>query len=196
MAAIFSLAMAMRRRMASNIQILAGDIGGDGQRHRLLGEARGFQLLIGGAQIVPRQAPEIQFIAGIEIEAERLPLRNCWQLWPLQPPCWCVGLPADLRETEPRAGSWIALRPASPAPRRWRCRDCRPAPAVDQRGQLRIAKALPPGWLRARLWRRSATGPVNVLGTICGGRACGTGVAQPASSKASKRYVASIASYS
>ena len=72
MAAIFWLSMAMRRRMASTFRYWLATLAVTVSATDCLREARRFQLFVGGAQIVPRQAPEIQFIAGVEGQAELL----------------------------------------------------------------------------------------------------------------------------
>ena len=179
MAAIFSFCDGDAAADGQQRQILAGDIGGDGQRHRLLGEARGFQLFLRRAQIVPRQTPEIELIAGVEGQAELLAVagsagsfRRCSRLARNRP-----GRRSG--ETGPRAGWWIAPRPASPAPRRWRYRDCRSAPRRPARSAAdRQSPATRTA--RARLSPGRALPVTKDLGSICGARACGIGVEQPA----------------
>ncbi len=71
-ASTFCLAMAMRSRSASTVEIGVGDVGGDGQPHDALRIERGARRILRRAQIVLRQAPEIEFIARIERNAERV----------------------------------------------------------------------------------------------------------------------------
>ncbi len=51
-------------------EIGVGDIGGEGQSHRLLGKMRGFERFSGRAQIAAREAPDIDFITRAKVEAE------------------------------------------------------------------------------------------------------------------------------
>ena len=130
-----------------HVKILGGDIGRDRQRHRLPSEARGFQLFIGGAQIVPRQAPEIQFIAGIEAQTELFAVEKLRTRLTAAATAHAIGLAANLRKQRRPLDDRLGLCLHDT---RRRHRDVAVAVLrlVDQRSQLRVAETLPPG----RLW--------------------------------------------
>ena len=193
MAAIFSFSMAMRRRMASTLRYWLATLAVTVSATDCLREARGFQLFMGGAQIVPRQAPEIQFIAGVEAEAEQpWPLRNCWQLGRCnRHRCGRPGRRSG--ETVPRAGWWIAPRPASPAPRRRRYRGCRLGPGRPARSDRGSPKPCHQDGF-GQTCACGRMGPVNCLGRSCGDNACGTGVEQPASNPMARQRRVEVSS--
>ena len=130
-----------------HVQILIRDIGVQRQRHGLLGEARGLHLFVGGTQIVLRQAPDIQLIAGVEVQAERL--LHCRSSAGLAAAAGIgvTGLAIRPAETAPNARWWIALRLHHMR------RGHRQIPVAglglaNQRRQLVTMEALPPVGLR------------------------------------------------
>jgi len=159
-------------------------LGFSGQRHGCWVNRVDFTCSLAGAHCL-RQAQDIQLIAGIESQVERLLMPKSWQAWPLQP--HCVPSPRHSpAETARGARWWTGLSSITCArPTARGSLVCRPGFA-NRDASSSLWEALHHS--ASRPDRSTIAGRAGERSLPQRGRSdCGTGVEQPASNTADER---------